>query len=605
MCSDKTPGTPTGWKTPGDVMKLHRLKIKQKALNARLTGNSTSQSSSKLPSRNVTEKTINPFRKCSSTVNLGTSQSSNKRSRADLEEEEVSNDDGGTLFCLLGGKSKSDNIENISSFENILSKISNPAKTVKKQDLSQGFDQVPLDWTLRSKMRFMSRKPFPWNQKLKTCEEASGITGFVRCVDTDPSVNTGASCSNLDTSPNAQFLTTCMFWQHPHLPWLQLFPRSRLKGPTAGGTSTINPGGPTLSTGVAASQAGGPTVLSADMKAALHRDWIKSFMSLFHLLRAKQCPYFYLISNSFTCLFRAAGIGGHTELHAILTPTTRGFRHLLRAEDIEFTMPLKKPDSTSSTNTESSTKRKKTSDPTLEPLEQTQMETFSDDEDIEEDRTEDWLKEMGVTSTDIRRIQSTQSDLRMGEEREIDRTPESLIYVQGTEAQALFNFLVNCKSCVATTGYLTGVPPTLISPVCFHSASLQYLQVKDSTVRLEGDIYYSMEVRGPILPHTVQYLCQLLEKSQDSFSLTFASVESTKPFSQIKSEHSQDLPPSCQSKEGTNLLSPRRNASSSIFEQQNLSDCGLRKNLISKFCSQNSIRSYESVKYSDKSYRIV
>ncbi|XP_008484772.1 protein downstream neighbor of son homolog, partial [Diaphorina citri] len=139
-------------------------------------------------------------------------------------------------------------------------------------------------------------------------------------------------------------------------------------------------------------------------------------------------------------------------------------------------MPLKKPDSTSSTNTESSTKRKKTSDPTLEPLEQTQMETFSDDDDIEEDRTEDWLKEMGVTSTDIRRIQSTQSDLRMGEEREIDRTPESLIYVQGTEAQALFNFLVNCKSCVATTGYLTGVPPTLISPVCFHSASLQYLQ---------------------------------------------------------------------------------------------------------------------------------
>ncbi|XP_017302885.1 protein downstream neighbor of son homolog, partial [Diaphorina citri] len=233
MCSDKTPGTPTGWKTPGDVMKLHRLKIKQKALNARLTGNSTSQSSSKLPSRNVTDKTINPFRKCSSTVNLGTAQSSNKRSRADLEEEEVSNDDGGTLFRLLGGKSRSDNIENISSFENILSKISNPAQTVKKQDLAQGFDQVPLDWTLRSKMRFMSRKPFPWNQKLKTCEEASGITGFVRCVDTDPSVSTGASCSNLDTSPNAQFLTTCMFWQHPHLPWLQLFPRSRLKGPTA------------------------------------------------------------------------------------------------------------------------------------------------------------------------------------------------------------------------------------------------------------------------------------------------------------------------------------------------------------------------------------
>lgn len=37
--------------------------------------------------------------------------------------------------------------------------------------------EPPIDWTLRTKVRFMSLKPFAWNQKLRTCEEASGITG--------------------------------------------------------------------------------------------------------------------------------------------------------------------------------------------------------------------------------------------------------------------------------------------------------------------------------------------------------------------------------------------------------------------------------------------
>ncbi|KAL1459890.1 hypothetical protein WDU94_011840 [Cyamophila willieti] len=627
MSSDKTPGTPTGWKTPGDVMKLHRLKIKQKALNARLTRNTVgSSSTSQLQSKPSGEKTVNPFRRNSSATNLNGSQVSNKRTRSELEEDEQAQDahEGGTLFKLLSGnKTLTENLENISSFENILSKLSNPVQTHSLAPLNQGqgYEEVPIDWTLRSKMRFMSRKPFPWNQKLKTCEEASGITGFVRCLDT----HTTSSSSTLDTSPNAQFLSTTMYWQHPHIPWLQLFPRSRLK-PNAGATLNSGSGSSLNSNSTTSSSVGGGSVLSQDMKNALHRDWVKSFMSLFHLLRAKQCPYFYLVSNSFTCLFRAAGVAGHSEIHAMLTPTTRGFRHLLRAEDIEFTMPLRKADPTpsnsngvnTSTPSNHNSKRKKSSsplgtknvnDPTLEPLEQTQMETFSedeeDDEEIEENGTEDWLRDMGVSGSDIRRIQNTQSDMVHGSEREIDRTPESLVYVQGTEAQALFNFLINCKSCTPTTGYLTGVPSTLLAPVSFHSASLHYLQVKDSTVKLEGDIYYSMEVRGPILPNTVQVLCQLLEKSQDSFSLTFASVESTRPFSTIKSEPVSSPEKSCEGAPSA-LASPRHhNTSSNIFQQQNLSDCGLKRNLIPKFCSDKSTRTYESVKYSNQQYRIV
>jgi hypothetical protein len=62
-------------------------------------------------------------------------------------------------------------------------------------------------------------------------------------------------------------------------------------------------------------------------------------------------------------------------------------------------------------------------------------------------------------------------------EKEVDRTPESLIYVEGVEAQALFNFLMNCKSSTASTGPLAGVPPTLLAPVAFHGATLKPLKV--------------------------------------------------------------------------------------------------------------------------------
>lgn len=68
------------------------------------------------------------------------------------------------------------------------------------------------------------------------------------------------------------------------------------------------------------------------IKDALYKEWNESFRSLFHLLRARQCPYFYVCANSFTALFRAAGICGLSELHALLTPTTRGFRKALKQE---------------------------------------------------------------------------------------------------------------------------------------------------------------------------------------------------------------------------------------------------------------------------------
>ena len=44
-------------------------------------------------------------------------------------------------------------------------------------EIDEGKHYIPVDWALKSRMRFMSPKQFAWNQTLKASEEASGITG--------------------------------------------------------------------------------------------------------------------------------------------------------------------------------------------------------------------------------------------------------------------------------------------------------------------------------------------------------------------------------------------------------------------------------------------
>lgn len=70
--------------------------------------------------------------------------------------------------------------------------------------------------------------------------------------------------------------------------------------------------------------------------------------------------------------------------------------------------------------------------------------------------------------------------------RAIDNRPHSLVHVEGSNVQALFNFLLNWRSCVASSGPQTGLPPTILSPVGFRGATLKSLKVGAS---LESYIY--------------------------------------------------------------------------------------------------------------------
>ena len=63
----------------------------------------------------------------------------------------------------------------------------------------------------------------------------------------------------------------------------------------------------------------------------------------------------------------------------------------------------------------------------------------------------------------------------------IDNRPESVVHISGLgESQALFNYLINCRNCVSSSGAQAGIPPTLLAPVGFTGATMKALKVGDN-----------------------------------------------------------------------------------------------------------------------------
>ncbi|XP_066586454.1 protein downstream neighbor of son homolog isoform X2 [Prorops nasuta] len=561
------------WKRPDQVMELHRLKMKKRALQARISGTSYSnvninQSLNARTNGNdqmstiISQKRKNPFIKDS------TSKRQNIFQQTDFE---VSSDN--TLFELLHIEVPKDKLQNESCINNSLTFTSALSKletgnTILEHDIQKGETHIPLDWTLNTKMRFTSRKPFPWNGKLKTSEEASGTTGFVRCLDI------GEQDSTLDTSPNARFHQCCLVWQHPSLSWLEMFPRSagRVSSSLSSNSLIAN---------------------NHFIKESLYKDWCESFRSLFHLLRARQCPYFYVCANTFTVLFRAAGICGLSEVHALVTPTTRGFRQALKQEEIEYTMPLRKDCKRLSDATDSGFETLDSSslNITASLLQEDSAILDNDDDDETQD---EWLQSLGVDDSEIKKINSLQTRKTLEKESQIDNLKQSLAFVKGVEAQALFNFLINCKSATATTGALAGVPPTLLAPTAFHGATLRPLKVKDSIVRVDNEKFYSLEIKGPVLPHVLPSLCYLMKSSHlQQYSVSCAHLASTLSFSLVK--HGSEQFEASEDK----VKVPQ-----SVFGQENLSDCGFSEELLRHFCDPDpkKICTLESLKFSNNLY---
>lgn len=163
------------------------------------------------------------------------------------------------------------------------------------------------------------------------------------------------------------------------------------------------------------------------------------------------------------------------------------------------------------------------------------FDRVDNDDDANDDDEDNLLESLGIDDLEIKKINKYQKRIVMDKESEIDTLKQSLVFVRGVEVQALFNFLINCKSAVATTGALAGVPPTLLAPVAFHGATLKPLKIREVVVRLDNEKYHSLEVKGPILPHVLPSLCGLMKSSKlEKYSVSCAQLASTKSFTAAK-----------------------------------------------------------------------
>jgi hypothetical protein len=187
-----------------------------------------------------------------------------------------------------------------------------------------------------------------------------------------------------------------------------------------------------------------------------------------------------MFANTFMVLFRAENSSGYDEINAIITPTTRGLRKILKDEGISFTVPMMdknstnydlSPEKATDTNTGNKTGNSKTDVDSCKPPDDDNKNVDDDDE------TSEWLQKLGLDQTNLKVLSFNRSNSNQENQDNIDNKPQSTIFIEGGEVQAFFNFLLNSKFIISQTGCLTGVPPTLVSPKCFVGATMQKIKV--------------------------------------------------------------------------------------------------------------------------------
>ncbi|XP_056682034.1 protein downstream neighbor of Son isoform X1 [Monodelphis domestica] len=364
--------------------------------------------------------------------------------------------------------------------------------------------EFPVDWSIKTRLLFTSSQSFTWADHLKAQEEAQGFVQHCRATEVDLPENIQEP--RLSAELRCAFQQNLIYWLHPSLPWLQLFPRIGADRKMAGKTS--------------------PWSNDEELQQILMSEWSISFTSLYNLLKTKLCPYFYVCTYQFTVLFRAAGLAGSDVITAVLSPTTRGLREAMKNEGIEFSLPLLK---------ENGQRKQKASETNLHEEEyktEPEEEQLISDEDEEESFS--WLEEMGVQDK-IRKPDITLKLRKEKKEVQLDHKPESVVLVKGINTFTLLNFLINCKSVVATSGPQAGLPPTLLSPAAFRGATMQMLKAR--TVNVKTPVYsgykdqFSLEITGPVMPHSLHSLTMLLKSAQKgSFSARLYTHEPTSVF---------------------------------------------------------------------------
>lgn len=101
----------------------------------------------------------------------------------------------------------------------------NVNKDGKNTKSEKWHENLCVDWSLKSNLKISTKNTFAWSSNhLKSSEESSGVSAFVRCIDLEP-LASQESNPQIDSSLGGQFHQCCLYWQYPYIPSLTLFPR--------------------------------------------------------------------------------------------------------------------------------------------------------------------------------------------------------------------------------------------------------------------------------------------------------------------------------------------------------------------------------------------
>ncbi|XP_069800809.1 protein downstream neighbor of Son [Dendropsophus ebraccatus] len=401
--------------------------------------------------------------------------------------------------------------ESLGTEPTVTTEAQSPEKHIAAAEPCEASVTYPADWSLKTRLLFTSSQSFTWTDHLKAQEEAQGLV--LHCRASPVSLPLTIPEPKLSTDLRCAFQQALVYWLHPTFPWLQLFPRIGADRKMTGKNS--------------------PWTQDEALQQVLMSEWALSFTSLYNLLKAKLCPYFYVCTYQFTVLFRAAGIAGSDVITAVMSPTTRGIREAMKNEGIDFSLPLVTSDPNKKTKSSESLNPSESNDHMQESGHKSDGEEAPADSD--EDESFSWLEEMGVEDK-IKKPDAISIKLRKEKnEVKVDHRPESVVLVKGANTFTLLNFLINCKSIVAAAGPQAGLPPTLLSPVAFRGATMHTMKTRTVNVKTQVRSGYkdqfSLEITGPVMPHTVHSLTLLLKAAQrGSFSASLYTHEPTTVF---------------------------------------------------------------------------
>jgi hypothetical protein len=486
---------------------------------------------------------------------------------------------------------------------------------------------LPIDWSLKTRIR-ITCKNFPQIHRgsFKLSEDAAGVTSFTRCIhqSSDGTVAAGAgtaaapsatttttaantTCSQsaslapqMDTSGPAVLRQNTMVWSFPSIAYLQpLFPRIGAQVNSSAGT-TPNTGS-----------------LSQAAIECLEKEFSQCLRSLIAQCKARQCAYFYVCAATFTVLFRAAGVGGSNDsIHALISPTTKGFRKALTDYGIGFVAPYEKPAAAAAVPSNPTTPVNSSNDSTMmdknQQQQQQQVEEVITLNDDDED-PDTILTELGLSQQDFPSLQNKPKSKNSSKSRSGSSTgsssasagDKSLILITGTDVQCFANLLYESVTKIASakTGRLAGVPPTILAPVSFIGATLTPFKIKHSRNKgnsISGQTPVPVEtfdIIGPILPTNVTALVKQFrslpapESSSGGVTTTttinLMTEENSSPFTHVSSvicPAATVTPSTAASASGPSGVS----FGSGVFLQQSLSDSGIPGETIAQLCSPSN-----------------